>query len=550
MSFASGFRHLKSFPSLFSLRVSLVLLLGAIAILLVADRFRELIDNRAASLAAAETELANVARDAAEAQADVVKEARTLLGILTALPESSISAGDGCRESFQRTVNEAPWLLRLSVFGVDGRAACSSEAPLPEFHIADRAYFKQALATRGFVLSDYIISRNTGEPIVIAAMPRVEGGEVTAVLIAVINLDWLNRLAADTGAAPGSVVLLLDSMGTVLSAHPRPEAWIGGDLTKEVRIRLALKAARGVSEVIRFNKEPWIVAHERLPDTQAVVVVMQPKSTILAPVDEAARYAFSKISLTALFAFFAVWLGGERLLMRPFEALTRSAARFGRGEMTTPVITDGYAPEFQVLGAAFNKMARDLAQRETELRKANDQLRMLATTDGLTGLANRRCFDEAIAAEWHRARREFKMIAVVLVDVDIFKKYNDRYGHTDGDRCLRAIAGVLSSAARRPGDLAARIGGEEFALLLPGSTLEHASAIAEKLRADIAALAIEHLDSETRHVTISVGVAAARPQQNSVPASLLDHADRAMYRAKRAGRDRVVQAEPELSIAS
>lgn len=165
---------------------------------------------------------------------------------------------------------------------------------------------------------------------------------------------------------------------------------------------------------------------------------------------------------------------------------------------------------------------------------------VLAEADALTNLANRRRFDRVLAQEWLRAQREQTPIALVIIDVDYFKRFNDRYGHPAGDLCLREIAALLTAAARRPADLAARLGGEEFALLLPGTDEAGAAHIAWGLRAALIARGIPHADGLGGGVTLSAGVADRRPAPTDFDsAALIDAADRALYRAKSEGRDRV-----------
>ncbi|MBV8604414.1 MAG: diguanylate cyclase [Pelomonas sp.] len=186
------------------------------------------------------------------------------------------------------------------------------------------------------------------------------------------------------------------------------------------------------------------------------------------------------------------------------------------------------------------EMERLVAQRTEELREANEHLARLSFVDALTGLANRRRFDEAVAAEWRRARRNRTSLALVIADIDGFKRYNDLLGHLDGDRCLSAVAGVFARAAGRAGDLAARYGGEEFVVLLPGADAAAARAVAEQLRGACEALAIPHPDAPAGGVvTISLGVAACRPGEHQDVEALIAAADAALYRAKQDGRNRV-----------
>ncbi|WP_245837886.1 diguanylate cyclase domain-containing protein [Niveispirillum lacus] len=176
------------------------------------------------------------------------------------------------------------------------------------------------------------------------------------------------------------------------------------------------------------------------------------------------------------------------------------------------------------------------------LKQRTDALMRLATMDGLTGIANRRAFDGALAQETERlVQGGVGPLSLILADVDHFKRYNDFYGHQAGDDCLRAVAGALSGALRRPGEIAARFGGEEFAILLPGHDADAAIMAAERLRRAVAALCLAHVarpDGDL--VTISAGAASLTSPGDA--ASLVAAADQALYRAKASGRNRVAMA--------
>lgn len=185
-----------------------------------------------------------------------------------------------------------------------------------------------------------------------------------------------------------------------------------------------------------------------------------------------------------------------------------------------------------------------LYRRETRLRQAvESQLEKAAQTDGLTGIANRRTFDETLAREWASACRTGQPLSLLFLDADHFKRYNDRYGHQEGDRLLKMLALAVRGKARRPRDLAARYGGEEFVALLPDTPSGRALAIAERIRRAVIGLRVEHEDNEGGIVTVSIGVATMIPRPEDDMATLVEAADAAVYRAKEAGRNRVVVAE-------
>lgn len=174
------------------------------------------------------------------------------------------------------------------------------------------------------------------------------------------------------------------------------------------------------------------------------------------------------------------------------------------------------------------------------LKLQSDVLRSLAFVDGLTGIANRRQFDEQLLVEIGRCKRMGLPLALILIDIDFFKRYNDRYGHQAGDVCLRQVAMALRATLARPGDLAARYGGEEFVCILPDTPLEGAVRIGSKLEEAVRALAIEHQPSEAAAVvSISAGIVAGVPPPDCEPAIMLAQADRLLYQAKQEGRARV-----------
>jgi diguanylate cyclase (GGDEF)-like protein len=194
--------------------------------------------------------------------------------------------------------------------------------------------------------------------------------------------------------------------------------------------------------------------------------------------------------------------------------------------------------------AAANRQLEDkVKERTAALEEANRQLEALSTTDALTGLANRRCFDQAWEAEWQRAARQGLPLAVAMLDVDEFKAYNDTLGHQAGDQCLQRVAQVLRATTQRAGELAARYGGEEFVVILPGLGTDEAGPLAERMRQIVHDLAIIHPKSGSAGVvTVSIGVATGVPQPGAPTRSLVEAADSALYEAKRKGRNCVVIA--------
>ena len=177
------------------------------------------------------------------------------------------------------------------------------------------------------------------------------------------------------------------------------------------------------------------------------------------------------------------------------------------------------------------------------LKAQSDLLRQMVFIDGLTGVANRRCFDERLSSEWRRSMRNASPLALLLLDVDHFKRFNDRYGHQAGDDCLRRVASAVKAHLLRHGDLVARYGGEEFACILPATDFEGAMAVAAGIEKRVRGLQIEHADSDVCNaVTLSIGVALSVPEPGDDADRLIALADGQLYQAKHSGRGRACGA--------
>ncbi len=182
-----------------------------------------------------------------------------------------------------------------------------------------------------------------------------------------------------------------------------------------------------------------------------------------------------------------------------------------------------------------------MREMQKQLEVTNQELKRLSSLDGLTGIANRRAYDETLDKCWRNAIREKEILSLIMVDIDFFKPYNDTYGHQGGDDCLRKVAQAIQTSVHRPMDLVARYGGEEFVLVLPGTPIDGAHAVADKMMENVAKLKIKHEGSTVSDiVTISLGVACQIPDKDSNPEDFVSNADKALYEAKENGRNKAI----------
>ncbi len=186
------------------------------------------------------------------------------------------------------------------------------------------------------------------------------------------------------------------------------------------------------------------------------------------------------------------------------------------------------------------KMLEKKVKELTELQKTNWNLERISSFDGLTGISNRRRFDEVIKIEWKRTMREKAPFSLIMIDIDHFKEFNDNYGHLAGDDCLRKVAKVIVTSVNRPADFVARYGGEEFVVVLPNTDQEGILFIAERIRKNVESLAIKHgYSSVSPYVTISLGVTTEIPKLNRTIEEFIENADKALFRAKQTGRNKI-----------
>ncbi len=533
--------------SMLSIRGRLIVLALLIIAPLVFERIHGLEAARVQRNEQARTEAMDLAQRGVESQREVIYSVRALLQVVArSFARMPFDAAD-CNKYLTALTGNVASIRALSIAGTDGKITCSTEPNAVGLNVSDRDHFQNALHSRDFALSDYMVNRSRQLPSLIATYPSVkEDGSVDAVVLAVINLQWISELVTTAAQHSGATVLMLDGNGTLVAASEDQASLIGKPFAAQSLAKDMLSRDEGTAMTAGFDGIPRIFAYARVPWTQARLAVGLDERAVQSDIDRELMVAYLKLILFALFVLLIAWFGGEQLVVRPIRSLARTAMRFGRGDLHVRATSETWLAEFEPLAIALDDMARKLAGREEELRIANEHLEELASLDGLTGLANRRGFDRQIDHEWRRATDRYEPVALMMIDIDHFKLYNDRYGHVAGDTCLRSVAETLSLVTLENAVLVARYGGEEFALLLPGLDLPRLSALAEEARRSIEELFITHAEAPCGYVTISIGVESIVPRAGQSAADLVEAADRALYAAKRCGRNRVATNLPAL----
>ncbi|BAQ45468.1 MULTISPECIES: sensor domain-containing diguanylate cyclase [Methylobacterium] len=399
------------------------------------------------------------------------------------------------RVLFDRAVN-AKDLGVMLVLDEHGNAIYDAAGwPARRLNNADREYFKahKADPDLGLHISRPVISHLAGKPvIVLSRRVAMADGSFNGIVLGSLSLSYFDRMFERIRLGPGSTIALFLADGTRIVRHPEPNEELAPNFASSPNVQ-------------RFLRE----------GTGSFVGV--------TPSDGVERfYTFTRVGSLPLYLSVA-------LSTREIEAGWRTKA-IGIGLVVLALCA--LAVGLSVL------VAGELRRRNA----AEAELALLSRTDPLTGLPNRRAFDETFERAFAEARRRSSPLGLLVVDADHFKRFNDRHGHEGGDRVLVALAGALSASARRPGDLVARLGGEEFAVLLPDTDAEGAARVAENVHEAVGCLLVEARDGPVGRITVSIGLAFGMPRAGGEAAELLRLADAALYEAKAAGRDRTCYA--------
>lgn len=506
---------LMNVPPVARLKVrSAVVLLVAVCLSMLAIVAWEAWSSRQYHLHDKEVALSNLAQTLASQAQATIKQADTLLfTVVERLEDDGFDpAGLPHLErllSAQRS--ELSQLHGLFVFDEAGRwVANSNGAAVPDANNADREYFifHRDHPDRGPHVGPSIRSRSSGEWVMTVSrrIDHADGG-FAGVALATIYLSHFLSLYDSIDMGGNGVINLISDDAKIVVRRPFNEAEIGANVASGPLFKQLLPTGRSGTATVKsvIDGVERVVGFRRVEGYPLIIFAALNKDEVLAAWRQEALHS---VGIVALLLGFLGVLGYRLINLMKHQ----------------------------------NRIQHQLLDTQERLIEANRGLELLALEDALTGLSNRRQFDLFIQTEMGRARRELTSLALLMVDVDHFKLFNDHYGHVAGDECLRNISAIITQSIKRPGDLAARYGGEEFAVVLPGTDYVGAFLVAENIRRAVQQADIRHSGGSEGRVTVSLGVAAYDPVSQDHAHDLIGAADKAMYVAKASGRNMSVIA--------
>jgi diguanylate cyclase (GGDEF)-like protein len=470
--------------------------------------------SRRAYLADANNSTINMARalaDHAQASFDLVDT--ILIGIVERVEHAELATEpDRLRSFLVQMVARTPSLQGLFLFDANGVWVLNSlPGPSPLLNNANPEYFAyhRLHGDKSTRIGAPLRSRSSGAW-VIPVSRRLEhaDGSFAGVALATVRIDFFRAFYESFGIGANGAIFMASDRGQFVVRRPFKDNEVGADMSGGPLFQAWKQRGVNTGSVILVSKVDQVerlVTYRHLVRYPLLIAVALSKQEVLARWRRTALVGFTG----TLMLLTALLLLGTRMIRQLIER---------------------------------DRLQAELRSAKTELENTNASLQQMALSDGLTGLANRRHFDQRLEAEFRRAMRDQTPIGLVIIDVDYFKKFNDHHGHVEGDACLQMVARAVRAGPRRPGDIAARFGGEEFTVLLPGTDLDGAVAVAEAVRTAVAALNCRHGASPFRSVTVSAGVHALTPALGQPARVLVEAADRALYQAKADGRNRVCAA--------
>jgi diguanylate cyclase (GGDEF)-like protein len=456
---------------------------------------------RETDLHAAQVNSSNLARSMAQQAADAIGEVDSILdGLMERLENGGMSSASEprMREFLHRRVRFNNQLHGLFIYAADGTWLATSLGAISGNN-SDREYFQyhRTHEDTKVHIGPVINSRSTGE-LVVPVSRRISNadGDFAGILLATVRVEYFRNFYQGFDVDEQGVILLTRNDGTIIVNRSGKDHLIGTSIANN-RLFTDLLPHRSTGTATYpsvIDRILRIHSYEQVPGYPLVAIAALSQEAVLA---SWRREALRSMSMTSVMVLITL-----------------------------------------ALGMALLRQIRQALATSEELQRTHATLEALALQDGLTNLANRRHFDTLLPIETARARRSRKPLAVIMLDIDHFKRYNDHYGHLQGDTCIQQVAMVIRACLRRPADLAARYGGEEFVLLLPETDQAGAWKVADEIVRSVRALRIEHSESSYDFVTLSAGAYAYWPSEQEEELNhCLKQADLALYQAKKMGRN-------------
>lgn len=487
-----------------ALSLSLVAFIFLVCVMLVSAIAWQLKQSAEERLANAKIAVHNIVRASEQQAQDTLRQAESILSNLAERVENEKLNAEQKARLFKvmvSNVKASDGIQGLFIYDKNGEWVINSfSSETVAKNNSDRSYFiyHKNHPDAAIHIGEVILSRTTGDMIIpVSRRTEYPDGSFSGVVLATLPVAYFQSFFERLDLDKKGVILLALDNGDLLARRPMIDSLMTTNIAKgELFSRYLINSDDGTASLTSMvDGIERVYAYSRI---QGLPIV-----------------AAAGLSLDSVFTTWWTYVYQASVMV----------------VLIICVLTS--------LGFLFYQQVQRLLVAEEELRIAHRDLEHIAKTDSLTGLPNRRCFDATLAKEWLRSCRTGNSVALILLDIDFFKQYNDHYGHILGDECLRKIAQLLINNINRPADLAARYGGEEFVILLPDTELSGAVKIAEEVRSVVEAAKIEHKSSATGIVTISAGVTSNHQRGVTVAIDLLEKADGLLYRAKKLGRNRI-----------
>jgi diguanylate cyclase (GGDEF)-like protein len=510
--------------------------------------------------------MARAVYDAAAAQENIVAEIRQMLAATAAAPAVRALDAEAMDGLLVRLQGEKQYLSNVVVCNRDGDVVASAKKPFKGVNVKHRRYFEESLRRDNFTFGEYVIGQVTGNPVLHFAQSIIdETGRVAGVVAVSINLHYYASIFGTLDVPPDAFVAFSDSQGALLMRYPPCDRMRPGESADTFSHgAFPWRQSSGSFVTNGLEDVETIYAYKRMalgngsPEAYGVIVVGMPVSAAMVAarnrmiVSGLASIGSVLLAVLMVVGISRVAIVGRLQVLANFAAslkddkVCRLPPRFGQDEIG--VLGEQFAAISLKLHEKGERLAETMdslsRERDTlsavvgQLREAHEELQRQARLDYLTGLHNRRSFNDRMREEWMRFTRYGTPFSLILFDIDDFKMINDTHGHGNGDAVLRALSRLALSVVRDV-DTVYRVGGEEFAVIAPQTLGEAALGLGERLRARVSDLAVPLTGSTAIRFTISLGVAQIQPGMHHKK-SLYAAADNALYAAKRAGKNRSI----------